>query len=208
MSFDAEIARINTQITNLREQAEPAVQKFLDAATTFLCDWSREKVEREVTSNPELTKQLGKEGLGRLKSELGQLIGEMPEHVQSHLNQDQLWLHRGEIPQGQRYSLSPYDFHGYRPPDKLNDQVRILLGYAGALLVKFGFAKYDDNSDWKLIAGAVPKYRFGVDWSADLKSTAVAYSDIYKRLLQLAEKLETTKREKAESEAKHLWDEA
>ena len=209
MSFEEDIARINSQIAALREQAEPALQKFLQNTVLFLCDWSRQTVERAVTSSPELTKQLGKEGLSRLKSELAQLTREMPDHVQKHLNKNELWLHRGEIPPRDKYSQGPYDFHSNRQPDKVNDQVRILLGYAGALLVKFGLAMYDKNSSWEQdTATASTKFKYGFDWSEDMKRCLLTYSEIYNRLSQLAEELASTKRQKAETEAKELWDQA
>ncbi|MGO9018392.1 MAG: hypothetical protein ACLQVJ_08585 [Syntrophobacteraceae bacterium] len=210
MSFEEDIAQINAQIEALREQAEPATRQFLHNTVLFLCDWARRNVDRAVTSHPELTKQLGKERLSRLKIELAQLNDEMPEHVQKHLNQKELWLHRGEIQQQRaKYSLSPYEFSGNRPPDKLNDKVRMLLGYTGALLVKFGFAKYDRNSVWELDStGASPKYKYGFDWSQGMKTTLNRYADVYYQLSQLAESLESTKRKKAEAEAKQLWDQA
>lgn len=206
MGFDEDTARINSQIAAVRTEAEPVVEQFLRDTVDFLCDWSRQIVEKTVTSNPEKTKQLGKEGLSSLKNELAQLTGEMPEHVKKHLNLNELWLHRGEIAIKRQagWSQSPYEFMGNSAPERLNTQMRVLLGYAGSLLVKFGFA----GSDWTPSGANAQKYRYSFDWSDYMRSSLHRYAEVFNRLSKLAEQLESVKRQKAEAEAKQLWDQA
>ena len=209
MNSDEKIAEIDAEIQLLREQADEALQQFLQTAVSFFCDWSRRAVERGVTSQPETTKKLGLEGLRLLKGELKDLCDKMPEHVQKHMNHKALWLHRGDIPQHKDYTSSPYRFSGNRAPDKIDAPVREILGYVGALLLKFGLAKRDKDSEWEqTTAQPVPRYRYGFDWSAEMKTALKQYSDIYDNLARLVKETASIERQKAEAEAKSLWDQA
>lgn len=52
------------------------------------------------------------------------------------------------------------------------------------------------------------KYKYGIDWSPDMKSKLDNYASLYDRFIKLADALEMAKKDKASFEAKNLWDQA
>lgn len=207
MDFDAQINALESQIENLRAPAETASGNFRNAASIHLSDMAQSMIERKVTSQPELSKQLGTKGLGKLKKDLKELRDSMPRIVETHLNKDSLWRHRGNIKVDHEYSSPPYEIYGNRTPDILNNPLREILGHAGRLLVNAGLEK--NGSEWQSGHSADKfVYRYGFDWSPEMLGALKTYGKLYQEIYQTAQRLEEVRRKKAEAEAKNLWDQA
>ena len=207
--FDAPIRDLKEQMDTLREQMEKTCKEFLEATKEFAPTWFQKSVERAVTSQPELAKECGVNGLRSLKSDLQKLVAMIPHIVEQHVNCDKYWPHRAELPDEPELKFGRYHISKPRGPDELDNGVREILGYVGAILVKYGFAKTGEFGNWVAGYGSErPRYRFGYDWSEKMSSVLNKYSPLYDELVKLNEKLKKVEREKAEAEAKDLWEQA
>lgn len=113
-NFDADIQRFETELETLRQEMDEVRDRFFVATEPFASDWISTKVEQEVKKNSDLTLQKGREGIGKLKSELNDLVARVPELVAKHVGRDENWAHRsGDQP----YDLSGnyYVFEGRLP---------------------------------------------------------------------------------------------
>jgi hypothetical protein len=97
-----QIADLQSRIESKRAEAEEAAQEWQRAAGRFLAHEYNERVERAVTrTHQERAQELGREGLGALKTEMRHLIDEVDSIVAAELDHDSLWEHRrGVDPEG------------------------------------------------------------------------------------------------------------
>lgn len=208
-SFDAQIKDLEQQIGGLRGQMENICKEFLEVTKEFTVAWFQDRVKRAVISHPEIAKKSGLEGLRSVKSDLQKIIGMVPSIVEEHVNRDKYWPHRGKLPDEAHSQFGRYQFHGPRAPENLDDGVREVLGYAGAILVKHGFADTGQDSEWKTEPGCDQlRYRYGYDRSEKMNGVLKQYSGLYEELVKLDNELRKAKEERAKAEAKNLWDQA
>lgn len=208
-SFDAQIKDLEQQIGGLRGQMENICKEFLEVTKEFTVAWFRNHVERTVTSQPKIAKKCGVEELRHFKSDLQKTITMVPRIVEEHVNNDKYWAHRGQIPDEHDRRFARYHVSGRCPLDELDNAVREVLGYRGVILLKHGFAKTGEHSEWETKYGSEqPRYKYGYDWSEKMNTVLKQYSDLYDRLIKLDYELKKAKRDKAQAEAKNLWDQA
>ncbi len=208
--FDEKTQSLTTQIEELSKITEQIQQEFLQSTQTFLAQWIRSRVENAVTRKSEVSKKLGVEGLRKLKSELNQMVDDVPQLVTKHLNVDSLWAHRFKLPIDTNKEYGRYHFYG-SGPDDLNTAVRILMGYAGTLLMKYGYAEKGNRDEWDMLRQDGSQnliYKYAVHLSPDMRSKLDTYAGLYDKLITLIGELERVKEEKASYEAKNLWDQA
>ena len=208
--FDSLIKELEGQIRVLRDRIEKTCKEFFEATNEFAVEWFQSCVERAVISNPELAKKSGVAGLRNLKSDLQNLAATVPSIVEKHLNIDRCWPHRRQIPDKPDPQLGRYqDYWRRLTIANLKNAVAEVLGYVGGVLVKHGFADTGPASAWAVIAWSEqPKYTCEYDWSQKLNAVFGRYSDLYGQLIELDGELKKVQREKAEAEAKGLWDQA
>jgi len=144
--FDAKIGKLEEEMKNHRDQMEETCNEFLIATNEFTIDWFNKSVEKEVRSNPEITKKHGVEGLRNLKSDLYDLLPKVPDLVNQHLNEDAYWGHRGMIPDEQEKRWGRYFLYTILGPivGPLDEGTRIILGYVGEILLKYGYIVVND----------------------------------------------------------------
>jgi hypothetical protein len=87
--------------------------------------------------------------------------------------------------------------------------VREVLGYVGSLLAEYGLAEVGEYKEWAIdYPGPHPKYRREYSWSEEMNIALMRYSELHAKLLKLSQALKEVKNQKAEAEAKSLWDKA
>ena len=198
--FDTEIGKLEGEMKNLREQMEKTSNEFLIATNEFIVEWFKKELEKEVRSNPEITKKLGVEVLRKLNSDLQNLISEVPDLVNQYLNKDDCWGHRGPIPTGwgKRWGHNP-----------LEKNVRIILGHVGEIYIKYGYMQNSSlNCSWqRQPVSNLLIYSGDHDfWTKKRSEIIKQYREQYDKLITFEADLKKVKREKAEAEAKNLWD--
>ena len=205
--FDAQIEDLETQMADLRDKMEDVCRVFQAATARFAAGWFQERAEQAVTSNPAITKKQDVEKLRKLKSALAHLVESSTELVKKHLDADKYWAHRVGL------AVAPYSHiyrvYGRSVPDELDSGVREVLGYLGSLLAEYDFAEVGEYREWEVKYPAPhPVYRHAYDWSEDMKAILNRYADLYQKLAILSGRLKEVERQKAEAEAKSIWDQA
>lgn len=209
--FDVQIRNLQVRMDAMRSQMEEICKEFFEATKEFAVAWFQSCIEKEVVSQPGVTKKSGKKGLRNLKTELQSTIAKVPHIVEKHVNQDKYWVHRGQLPDDNDLSsrFGRYQTYGRRAPEELEKGVRELLGYAGAILMKHGFVDTGECSVWEVQHGSErPRYKYGYDWSGKMNGVIQRYSGQYEELIKLDHEFKKIQQEKAEAEAKDLWNHA
>ncbi len=208
--FDLAIAKHEEQDNNIREQMEKVLKDFLGATCEFVADWYQNTVERTVVENAGVTQSLGVNGLRVLKADLQELLKKVPEVAAEHLDRDSYWPHRSDKPAEFEMHFAGYHVASRRRlPGSLDEPVRRLLGLAGNLLTKRGFARREKESEWEARIG-VPglRFRYAYEPSTRMLEVLRRYSELYDSLVETRRRLEEVRWKKTEAQAKALWDEA
>ncbi len=188
------IVQLKTQKESLCRDLESAAQAFIGATQTFAGQELRKSVKHAVTSQHELTRRLGTNGIGPIKLELEQLIAGSPAVVLSQLNQDSLWPHRGDNFNHSNVTYSNYRTSTVSPlPVELSRAVGEILKQTGEpLLEKHGYA-------------FVPSREVQ---SEEMMAAFRRYSELYFNAAAIDRELKCAEAEEGKAEAKRLWDEA
>jgi hypothetical protein len=206
-TLNKRIAEIDAKMKLAVDRAEVACQNVQSVAGTFAASWCAKHVENAVIDRPEITEKLGEE-LSSLKSELNELGAKIPELAKKHLGGDEYWIHRGDLPAPKDDDTAgPYSTHGNRAPSRLDEALRQLMGYAGALLTEYGYCGGEHRSDWET-TGAGLRYAKAYDWPSELKKALKQYDQIYDELAQLSKQREAIGQERPRANAKDLWNKA
>jgi len=207
--FDAQISDLESQIESLKVKMEDVCRAFLLATGKFAAQWFEDRAERAVTSNPETTRKVSAERLRKMKSALERLVLRIPRIVGKHVNNDKYWAHRDEMTDDLFSYFGRYRVYGRSVPDEMDNAVREVLGYVGSLLAEYGLAEVGEYKEWAIdYLGPHPKYRREYSWSEEMNIALMRYSELHAKLLKLSQALKEVKNQKAEAEAKSLWDKA
>ena len=208
------IAEINREREALRGEMAELSQAWLAVVAQWLAeDWNL-VAQRAVRSDPGRVQQLADEGeLSQVKQELKELVQAAPQLVQETLGGDpKIWSHiEGHIftvpgvpdlPNTRSYMSATN-----AQPEAFDLGLRLLKGEVYVLLTKHRLGKALDRSQWKEVDGRL-RYPFNVTWSAGMQSRLAAYSDAYRRSVELAEELAVAAATAAADQAQALWDKA
>jgi hypothetical protein len=207
--FDAQISDLESQIESLKVKMEDVCRAFLLATGKFAAQWFEDRAERAVTTNPETTRKVSAERLRKMKSALERLVLRIPRIVGKHVNNDKYWAHRDEMTDDLFSYFGRYRVYGRSVPDEMDNAVREVLGYVGSLLAEYGLAEVGEYKEWAIdYPGPHPKYRREYSWSEEMNIALMRYSELHAKLLKLSQALKEVKNQKAEAEAKSLWDKA
>jgi hypothetical protein len=199
--------RIDKQIKQLRSEEEKCIvqlegycQEFVQAAKNFVINWYTGCVESAVKSYPEITQEIGSDGVQSLKDELTQFSHGIPKIAEEALNQDKLWSHRYK--EADRLVQS-YSYSEQRPK-MIDDVMRLLLSRALPLLDRHGYEEAADNLD--MILANPFGYADELDWSPAMHTILNNYSTSHQILVELTAKIRTVEEERVAAEARELWD--
>ena len=209
--IDKKIKEGEEKIVALYGGMANSCKEFLEATKQFAAEWIEKQAETtSVKTHPDITNRLSEEEIAQLKKEVGQLAARIPELVECHVTQDDLWAHRKkELLGADASSLPPYFISHNHVPTALDNAVREVLGHLGEVLVRRDLAKDDEYSNMT-VNGALRyrRYRGAVNWSPGMRTHITNYSDFYKNFEELYWNLKRLKRQKEEAQAKRLWDKA
>lgn len=85
--------------------------------------------------------------------------------------------------------------------------LRRLLGHCCKPLSDAGLVTAQ-NSEWENIQSPLPRYKYGFSPSPEMQAVYKEYTDAAFKVHSSIEMLKRAKQEKAEAEAKNLWDQA
>jgi|GEM_PF-2579137 len=203
--FDQKIENIEGQINELRNKMEEICRDFIKETKEFVVIWSKEEVENAVVSMPDKVKEYGEENLKKMKADLQNFLTKVPKLVDKYIDNEELWAHRGQLPED--INQKPFSYHDveWRDPDKFEKTIKILFGYVGEILQKHGFLK--EGSEWRIDnIKEKPEYQYGFTMPEKMKSTFHHYKKIYYELMRLDEDLKSTRRGKEKAKTRNLWE--
>ncbi len=202
--FDARIKELKKQTNDIQEQMENTRKEFLEAAKEFVPAWFQSCVERAVVSHPERAKEYDLNGLRNIKADLQKLIAQAPSIVEEALSSDEYWPHRGEMPGKTDPWHGRYqDYWRRSTTEGLKGSIKNTFRHVGAILAKYHLS----NDSWLMPSPREgPKYVKEYDWSQKMDTLLKRYLDLGDDLIKFNEELKKMEREKAEAEAKDLWE--
>lgn len=210
-SNDQAIKQARIELERVRDRAEALVPEYKSVIASFVSDWANKLIERAVTDKPDVTKALGKQKLGEIKTKFNGILDSFPDLSQKRLEDDSIWPHRGEIPEEiESNSTISYDLKS-SANDSINEAMRDLIGEVGALLIENGFADTGSHSEWKARSGKPPRYSYGIPsygiaHDEELGRITKQYGQILEEYVTAAKTLRESERAKEAAEAKDLWD--
>lgn len=208
-----DVADIELESHRLREALEESSKDFMATARIFMKDRIEETFAQAIESRHELSHAKGVVGLRAMKDELELLLEDIPMMVEGELNRDELWPHRSEKTAEKAETLGIrfyYDEDNGRPAGRIIESLRRLLGFAGVVLVKHGFAELRRGGDWSLAAGAGAQmsYRGQCMFSELLLETTRQVSGQFEQLCNNDRRLMQARENYAKREARALWEKA
>ena len=210
-SFDADIARLESEIEGLVPDMEQAARAFQAAAVSWAVQFYGEQIDAAVRNYPHLIIQMTPEQRSALKVGLGTLQEDAPKLVDDTLAPDEYWDHRRgrdvwRVPAPKGYSPPRYGFDGNRPPKDLDKALRSLASRIGALLDAHGLIGPGDRATWTM--GASPEYRSPLAWSEDMRKAIESYGALWARARALGLAIVERTAQKVQAEARSLMDRA
>lgn len=205
-THDKIIQEAQDKISLNLKNAESARRDFIESTKSFVANWFKGEIERQVTSQPEVTKSLGKEQLSKLKTGLSEIIAKAPEYVASRLDLAEQWPLQREN-ENPTNSSKFYEIQS-KAREVMDIEIRRLFGHAGKLLIDFGFAKPDKNGSWTGIPGSLPTYNYGISWDKPMELKWRQFDSASKNILSARRDLDVAKSAKSRAEAEDLWNAA
>jgi hypothetical protein len=176
--YDRVIAQEQKVLASIKEHCENIIPEFKEIIALYVHDWSIKLVKAHWTAKPEIVKSLDPQKSEEMKREFKGILAVMPKAANKRLDDPQIWLHRIEIPQHELTDLSYSYYLEKRSKKYINLAIRDLIGLVGSLLIKYGFMEVDNNYDWEMTSGDIPRYTY------DLPSRGIEHYQAYSKLLE------------------------
>jgi len=203
-----DISEIEKQVKSFEKQAEEAFDSlekkregFEKLVLDFVSSWIQNRVKDALTKEfPDKAKALGEIGVRAIKADLKAAVDKLPADVKALLADNSRWPHCTEYRgKGEKYP-SAYDFETL-----FGGLTRQFFGLAGKILDKHKLIKSKQYGEWGQV-GTNIVYGYGIQLPDPLKALIADYYELYERHRELLEKIEVTKNQRAEAEAKDIWD--
>ncbi len=206
--FEAQINSKKAEIADAKENLERIRLELIEAAKRFITDYTKREVESCIFKYPERTKELGLEKLGELKKELTQAIGTAPQDTEARLKQTDHWLHLNPLPDDFAKSGETRSDLRIMTGDAFRKVIREMLGYAGQLIIRYGYDQLGIVSYWERREGKLPRWSIDFTLSTEINSLLSEYSKAAEKYIDLNADLLKLQEEKVQAEAQDLWNRA
>ena len=133
------------------EKMESETQAFIEATKQFALDWARREIEMAILSleseSSSENSAFDNEKLNHLKSGLKKLPYQVPDIVKSHLNREELWVHRkAQIQAG--ISRDYVEFKKDKMLKELTVSIRFILGCSTEILDELNDDGKPEEKGW------------------------------------------------------------
>ena len=201
-----ELERKKTEMRDIKEQ-------FILFAGAFVGQWFNSVTRNYVKEYADISIELRKEKLEKLKKEVTKLEKEANTYVTECLMPEDIWWHQKED------TKLSYEFRVNSPPEFLSRALRPALGRLGPILGKYGYVnirtegirehpvwcEWEFKDDRMAIEGKAC-YPFGIEWSDSMIESIKKYHELHQQALKIQERLETLKKEMIREQAENLWE--
>lgn len=204
-AFDKKITNLNTQVEDKKNEMTKIYDKFVDATIRYYKEWSKNKIEKYVESNHEVTLSHNEGRLKELKTGCRDLIKEMPSIVEKNLNKNKYWIHMQAS-----YVLNEFYSDNNRYAERFKKIIKtplsIIMGHVGILLAKSDYIRLNyQGYDWSSYNDGTIRYTPKFDLNEEMKELIENYSEKIKELKQILDKIEEVENGKAMYQAISRW---
>jgi hypothetical protein len=211
LEYDEKIEDLIVKIDKTRQKMAPILLTFLNETKIFVTKFYKDTVKEYVISNPDITKNYGKEGISDLKYECRELIKMIPEMIESYIGNDKFWSHKCPVNDLKKECkvYPTFSTHYDRTNTKsIMESLRPILGYVGNLLLKYGYIKKGKYSIWKM-SDEKFVYHGNFDCTPEMNTSLKEYLEMDKVLAGLINELKSIEKQKEEAvnkgEAEEIW---
>lgn len=156
--YDRIIAQERNILVSVKEQGEKLIPEFKRITTSYVRELSINLLKTYFKLKPEVARRLGADKLEEIKREFTGILDSLPEQTSQRLDDNQIWLHRVEIPEHELSDMT-YSYQLERRSNKsMDDAIRDLIGLVGSMLMKYGYVEVGKDFTWKMTPGGIPQY--------------------------------------------------
>ncbi|MFC1525884.1 hypothetical protein ACFL6X_03620 [Candidatus Latescibacterota bacterium] len=209
-SLEAQIAQQEKRTKELHHDLDTTVQRFREETISFASRWTEEAIQKSVVKdNPDHAAEVGEEAISRLKGEMSQLVGEMPDHVDGALERVR-WPHTREQRPFLSFGGGTRRVGGLSAPSPLAEALRTILGRAGHLLGTYGFKGMWKVSQTPADAPVQERWTYNgpLDWPDGMANEFKLYRSVLRQYDEAVAKLDELRTKVKQREAGRLWNEA
>jgi len=207
--YDKKIEDLTVKVNQTRDEMATVYKTFLDEIEICINDFYKKKIREYVKKYPDITMDLGHDGLANLKSECSELLDEIPGIIETELGKDRLWSHKWSLKTLKKEPRAGYGYKTHYPiydeDTHIKDALRHVLGYVGVLLTKYDYLK-EGLSNFVIAADGKMIYNHDINYSEGIKNSLKIYFEMDSRLFDLLSGIKSTEKKKTEAEAEDLWD--
>ncbi len=190
------------EIDSKKIELEFLQRQFMVECKRFAAQCMEGRIRAAISCNPQRVFDLGKKGLKPVKEQMNQMIDQVSDSVDNHINRDDIWLHASETLTAASFPKDQYAVDGTTGPAILETAILALLSPAGELLLESGL---DTGENWERAGGQV-LYRHPVEWSREMCQCIEQYNERFNELADLVADYESLCEEGQGSDALDLWD--
>ena len=211
--YDEKIGDLKFKINKTRQDMAPVLITFLNETKIFVTNFYKDTIKEYVISNPDITKNHGKEGISDLKYECRELIKMIPEMVEMYIGNDKFWSHKCPITDLKNeckiYPAFSTHYNRSDPNKSIIESLRHILGYLGDLLLKYGYIKKGKYSVWQMSYDEKFTYNRSIECSKEMKDSLKNYLEMDKHLAGFINELKSNEKQlegaEGEEEAEDIW---
>jgi hypothetical protein len=215
--FDKDIEGLQITLAAAKREMAAIADRFVHRAAEFLRGWYVAESANQVKNASEITFTIAKEDLAKLKREVESLADNALDVVRTEFNKASVWWHIDELA-GESKDTSglsnPYaTYAAHQLPNILEKPLRYAMGRLAPLLEARGYLRAPDRSSqllWRqhgTYPSGVPYYPYPLVAPPEpLYVIVKSYTEALQRAKAIISQLDALKREKAQSQAKDLWD--
>ncbi len=205
-NYDRVIAEEQKVLASIKEHGDKINHEFKKRTISYLREWSINLMKSFMTHKPEITNNLSAQKSEEMKGEFKGILERLPEQAGKRLDDPQIWLHRLRIPD-HAISDMTYSYQLEKNSTRSMDQaIRDLISPVGSLLIKYGFMDIEENYDWEMTSGGIPKYTYdlpskGMEHHKALSKLMEEYKNILVEYVYASQNLRKAEQAKKSAEA-------
>jgi hypothetical protein len=198
--FDKTITEAGAALEEQRQRLSGIYDRFFTATVKWAREAWQTDIDQAIAKNPEEVKELGLEGVRKLKAEIQALDGDAEKVVEEELrliDWGHFASHQPSVDDG--WNSNAFKSYSNRVPSSIDEALRRIRGRTGPILAPVSLAPTARSS---------PCWPWAYGWSPGMSTAMSEYGEVYEEVLRTSRKQRTAAHEKAAAEASDLWAQA
>jgi hypothetical protein len=195
--IDQQIKQTEMNAEQIRKRLDDFKDSFIRIVKPFVVAYYRQQAESSVRNNPALAQQLGTAGLAPIKRKIEELIKQSESNVEALFSRPEFWPHLNK----------PMPDSSDLYSETKNDPIRALrkaLWPVFPILGEVGLA----SKEFLRMGMGQQYYPYALPDFSQFQQVWKNYREIYESYFQMLQQIAALQKQKAEHEAKTIWDKA